>query len=164
MINKVILLGRLGQTPELKKLKSGTAIVKFSVCTWRKWFNEETATLMEEKEWHNLTAFKNKAENICKYCKKGDVLYFEGRLKTSNYEKDGQKHYRTEIIVNDFKMTKGKGDSQESSEDQDQEQPEEKPKAQKKQQKKQKQQEELPPDDSYSPDESDVPPNDDIPF
>lgn len=160
MINKVILLGRLGQTPELKKLKSGTSITKFSVCTSRKWYNEETAALMEEKEWHNITVFKNKAENICKYCKKGDLVYFEGRLKTSNYEKEGQKHYRTEIIVDDFRMTKGKSDIPDEEQE---EEKEEKPKQQKKSQKKQKQEEVPPDDDSYNSENNDVP-NDEIPF
>ena len=96
-LNKVILIGRLGKDPEQQQTPGGTAIVKFSIATTesRKVGNE----YKDFTEWHNLVAFGSTAEFIGKYIGKGRLVNVEGRLKTSNWESNGVKHYKTEIMV-----------------------------------------------------------------
>lgn len=111
-LNKVQLIGRLGQDPELKYTQSGTAVVSFSVATGSKWKDQE-GNWQEKTEWHNLKAWRNLAEIISNYLKKGSKVYIEGRLETSNWEDENKKkHYKTEIVVDDMIMLDSKGDSQ----------------------------------------------------
>src|SRR5574338_373361 len=163
---KTIIMGRLGKDPELKFKQNGSAIAKANVATTRVWFDNESQK-REDTEWHNVTLFGPSAENFEKFLKKGNQVLIEGRNKTSTYEKDGVKHYRTEVIVEIFKLIDSK--KQQPSEENSEEKPKQQQKVkQKPKTKKQEQEPELPPDypdDSFSGDEDlSSQNNDEIPF
>lgn len=104
-LNKVQLIGNLTRDPELKSLPSGTEICSFSVATNRTWKDKNTGQKKEEVEFHNCIAFGKTAITIAEYMTKGQQIFVEeGRMKTSNWEKDGVKHYRTEVIVDRFQF------------------------------------------------------------
>lgn len=110
-LNKVMLIGRLGQDPELKYTQSGVAVVSFSMATGSKWKDQE-GNWQEKTEWHNCKAWRNMAEIISNYLKKGSKIYVEGRLETSNWEDENKKkHYKTEIVVDEMIMLDSKGDN-----------------------------------------------------
>lgn len=98
-VNKVIVLGRLGKDPELRYLPNGTAVCKVTLATSRKYVKSSTNEKVEETEWHRCSLWGKTAENANNYLRKGFMVYFEGYLKTSSYDKEGQKHYSTEIVV-----------------------------------------------------------------
>ncbi len=108
-VNKVILLGRLGKDPEMRYAPSGTAIATFSLATNHRQKSE--GEWVDKTEWHNLLAFGKTAEFVGEYLNKGKQVFVEGRLQTSSWEdQQGQKKYKTEILVNDLQMVGGKGD------------------------------------------------------
>ena len=92
--NKAIIVGNITQDPEKKVTDNGTTITNFSVATNRKYKGEK------QTEYHNVVSFGNTAEAIAQYMSKGSQILVEGRLQTRSWEKDGQKHYRTEIVAN----------------------------------------------------------------
>ena len=92
--NKAIIVGNITQDPEKKVTDKGTTITTFSVATNRKYKGEK------QTEYHNVVSFGNTAEAIAQYMSKGSQILVEGRLQTRSWEKDGQKHYRTEIVAN----------------------------------------------------------------
>lgn len=94
----MILVGRLTRDPEVKDVK-GVAICNFSIATSREW-KDDGGEKHEKTEFHNLVAFRKTADLCGKYLTKGRQAYVEGELQTRNWEKDGVKHYRTEIVVN----------------------------------------------------------------
>jgi len=97
-LNKATIIGNLTRDPELKNLPSGSAVANFSVATNRTWKDKESGQKKEDVEFHNVVAFGKTAELIAQYVHKGDQIYIEGRIQTRSWEKDGQKHYRTEIV------------------------------------------------------------------
>jgi single-strand DNA-binding protein len=101
--NKAIISGRLTKDPELRTLPSGDHKCEFTVATHRK-YKDHDGDLQEETEFHNVVAWRKDAEVICQYAKKGDMILLDGRLKTRDWEKDGVKHYRTEILVDSFRL------------------------------------------------------------
>lgn len=103
-VNKAIVVGNLGRDPETRYSQSGDPITNFSVATSEKWKDKTTGDQRESTEWHNCVCFGRTAEIAGEYLAKGSKVYVEGQLKTSSWEKDGQKHYRTEINVRDLKM------------------------------------------------------------
>lgn len=105
-VNKVILLGRLGQTPELKYLPNGTAVAQLSLATTEKWTGKD-GQKQERTEWHRVIAYGKQAENLQKYCDKGTELYVEGRLQTRSWDKNGEKRYVTEIILTEMSFIGG---------------------------------------------------------
>jgi len=108
-LNKVMLIGRLGQDPELKYTQSGVAVVGFSLATGSKWKDQE-GNWQERTEWHNLKAWRGLAETCSNYLKKGSKIYAEGRLETSNWEDENKKkHYKTEIVLDELIMLDSKG-------------------------------------------------------
>ena len=108
-VNKVILLGRLGKDPEMRYAPSGTAIATFSVATNSRQKTE--GEWVEKTEWHNILAFGKTAEFAGEYLNKGKQVYIEGRLQTSNWEdQQGQKKYKTEILVSELQLIASKGD------------------------------------------------------
>jgi len=110
-LNKVMLIGRLGQDPELKYTQSGVAVVNFSLATGLKWKDQE-GNYQEKTEWHNVKAWRGLAETCSNYLKKGSKAYVEGRLETSSWEDENKKkHYKTEVIIDDLIMLDAKGDS-----------------------------------------------------
>lgn len=102
-VNKVILLGHIGQDPEVKYLDGGVIVANFSLATSEK-FKNRSGEEVESTEWHRVVAYGKTAQLIEKYIKKGDKLYIEGKLKTRSWEKEGTKHYLTEIIVNEVQF------------------------------------------------------------
>jgi single-strand DNA-binding protein len=115
-INKVILVGTVGRDPEMKYMPSGDAIANISVATRESWKDKITGEKKESTEWHKVVFYRKLATIVEKYLRKGQQVYIEGSLKTRSWEKDGQKHYSTEIVASDMKMFGGNkgGDSGES--------------------------------------------------
>ena len=110
-VNKVQIIGTLGRDPEMKALPNGNAVVTVSVATDESYNDKQSGQKVERTEWHRMTAFGKLAEIIGQYLKKGSKAYFEGKLRTNEYEKDGIKRYSTEIVVNDMMMLDGRPDS-----------------------------------------------------
>ncbi len=102
-LNKAMLIGNLTRDPELKSLPSGVKVTSFSIATNRSW-KDANGAKQDATEFHNLVAFGKPAELIAQYCKKGSSLYVDGRLQTRSWEQDGQKKYRTEIVVENFQF------------------------------------------------------------
>ncbi len=111
-LNKVMLIGRLGRDPEIRYSQQGTAVVNFSIATSEYWTDKNTGDRQEKTEWHNVVVFGKQAETCEKYLSKGREVYIEGKLQTSTYEKDGQTHYPTKIVVTNFQFLGGKQDAQ----------------------------------------------------
>lgn len=108
-VNKAIIVGNLGQDPELKYSASGDAIVNFSVATTESWKDKNTGEKKEQTEWHRCVAYRKLAEIIGQYVKKGSSIYIEGKLKTRKWEdKNGVERYTTEIVVDEMQMLGGK--------------------------------------------------------
>lgn len=99
MINKVILIGNLGQDPELKYTQSGTAVATLSVATSRRWKDKE-GNMQDETEWHRVIAWAGTAEFCSNFLSKGYRVYIEGRLQTRKWQdQSGADRYTTEIIA-----------------------------------------------------------------
>jgi len=98
-LNKCQIIGHLGNNPEVKTAQSGLSICNFSVATSESWIDKGTGQKTEKTEWHKITAFGKLADICGKYLAKGKQVYVEGKLQTTDYEKDGQKHYTTKIIA-----------------------------------------------------------------
>jgi single-strand DNA-binding protein len=107
-MNKVIIMGNLGQDPESRYMPSGSAVCNISVATSRKWKDKTTGEPQEETSWHRCVAFGKTAETIIAYFKKGQKILIEGRLKYGSYEKDNVKHYTTDIVVDRFEFVEKK--------------------------------------------------------
>jgi len=103
-VNKVQIIGTLGRDPEMKYLPSGSAVVSVSVATDESYQDKQSGQKVEKTEWHRMTAFGKLAEIIGQYLKKGSKAYFEGKLRTNEYEKDGIKRYSTEIVISEMMM------------------------------------------------------------
>lgn len=102
-LNKVLLYGNLTRDPELKALPSGQQVASFGLATNRS-FKGKDGAQQEQTEFHNIVAFGRTAEVMGQYLKKGRPIYVEGRIQTRSWDKDGQKQYRTEIIVDTFQF------------------------------------------------------------
>ncbi|MCK5098397.1 MAG: single-stranded DNA-binding protein [Desulfobacteraceae bacterium] len=109
-INKAIIVGRLGRDPEIRYSQQGTAVVNFSVATSEEWYDKASGEKKERTQWHRIVVFGKLAENCGKFLAKGRQVYIEGRIQTSDYEKDGQKHYATDIVANTVQFLGGKQD------------------------------------------------------
>lgn len=103
-INKVILVGNLGNDPETRYMPDGGAVTRISIATNKTWNDRNTGEKREQTEWHRVVFFRRLAEIAAEYLKKGSMVYVEGSLRTNQWEKDGQKHYTTEIIANEMQM------------------------------------------------------------
>ena len=103
-VNKVIIIGNIGQDPETKFLPSGEAVTNFSIATSETWKDKQSGERKERTEWHKVVAFGRLAEIISEYAKRGSKLYIEGSLRTRQWEKDGQKHYTTEIVAKEMQL------------------------------------------------------------
>ncbi|MFO8233490.1 MAG: single-stranded DNA-binding protein [Longimonas sp.] len=100
-VNKVVLVGRLGQDPELKYTNSGTAVCTFSVATNDSYTNRD-GERVDTTEWHNIVVWGRLAEICNEYIDKGQQVYLEGQLQTRSWEdRDGNKKYRTEVKARD---------------------------------------------------------------
>ena len=97
-VNKVILVGNLGADPELKYTPSQRPLCNLRIATTEV-FKDKGGQRQEKTEWHRVTVWGDTAENCNKYLAKGRSVYIEGRLQTRSYDKDGQKHYATDVVA-----------------------------------------------------------------
>lgn len=102
MVNKAILIGRFVRDPELKPSTSASQYCRFSIAVNSPYPSGGQENQKDNTTFFNCVAFKKQAENISKYCKKGDLIYIEGRISISTYQKDGQNINSTSIIVLNF--------------------------------------------------------------
>lgn len=109
-VNKVTLIGTLGRDPEVRYMPNGNAVANLSLATDESYNDKTTGQKVEQTEWHRLTIYGKLAEICQQYLKKGSRAYFEGKLRTREWEKDGVKRYTTEIIANDMMMLDSRGD------------------------------------------------------
>lgn len=110
-VNKAIIIGNLGQDPVVRYTSDGGAIANISVATTESWKDKQTGEKKEITEWHRITFYKQLAEVVGKYLKKGSQVYAEGRLQTRKWiDKDGIERYTTEIIADTMRMLGGKPD------------------------------------------------------
>lgn len=113
-VNKVIVLGNVGQDPELKNLPSGSAVCNVSIATTERWKDKQTGEQKEQTEWHRVTFYGRLAEIAAEYLRKGSQAYVEGSLRTRKWQdKSGADRYTTEIIAAELQLL-GKGDGQRS--------------------------------------------------
>ena len=114
MINKVILVGRLGKDPEIKSTPGGQTVAKFTMATDEK-FTDKSGEKQERTEWHNIVAWARLGEICGQYLRKGSLIYIEGSIRSDSWEdkESGQKRYRTEIIAREMKMLDRIRDSEE---------------------------------------------------
>jgi len=103
-VNKITLLGNVGQTPESKTMPNGTPLVTFSVATSETWKDKTTGEKREKTEWHNCEAFGPLAEIISRYVTKGTQVYLEGSIAYRTYESEGVKKYATNIRVRELTL------------------------------------------------------------
>ena len=110
-INKVILVGNLGNDPDVKATQGGTTITTISVATSEQWKDKQTGQAQERTEWHRVKFFGRLAEIAGDYLRKGSQVYIEGSLRTDKYtDKNGIERYSTDIIANEMQMLGGRGD------------------------------------------------------
>lgn len=135
-VNKVILVGNVGQDPEVRYMPSGNAVANLSLATSDNWKDKNTGEQQERTEWHRVVFFNRLAEIVEQYVKKGGKLYIEGRLQTRSWEQDGVKRYTTEIVANEMQMldSRGSANAQDGFGRQPQAQPEQQPATQPQQQ------------------------------
>lgn len=108
-INKVILVGHLGQDPEVKYMPSGGAVTNVSIATSDQWKDKQTGEMRDRTEWHRVVFFNRTAEVAGEYLRKGSQVYIEGRLQTRKWQdQNGQDRYTTEIVANDMQMLGGR--------------------------------------------------------
>jgi single-strand DNA-binding protein len=109
MLNKVTLIGNLGQDPDARTSPNGTTVVRISLATTRRWTDRQTQERKEATEWHRVVFFNRQAEVVQQYLRKGSQVYIEGRLQTQKYQgKDGQDRYSTDIIAEQMQMLGGR--------------------------------------------------------
>ena len=104
MVNKVILVGNVGLDPEVRTLETGVKVARVRLATTERIFNRQTNEATEHTEWHTITLWRGMAEVVDKYVRKGSQLYIEGSLRTREWERDGVKHYATEIVADEMKL------------------------------------------------------------
>lgn len=109
MINKAILVGRLGKDPEIRYTPDGAMVTSFSIATDEVW-KDKNGEKVQKTEWHRIVTFRKLAEICGKYLAKGKLIFIEGRIQTRSWDdKEGKKHYTTEIIAINMQMLDSKG-------------------------------------------------------
>jgi single-strand DNA-binding protein len=104
-LNKAMIIGNLGQDPEVRYMNNGNAVATISVATSEKWKDKQTGEQKEKTEWHRILFFGKLGEVAGEYLRKGSKVYIEGKIQTRKWQdKDGSDRYSTEIIANELKM------------------------------------------------------------
>ncbi len=117
MVNRAILIGRLGRDPEMRFTQSGMAVANFSLATNERWVGQD-GNRQERTEWHNIVAFGKLADICGQYLKKGKLVFIEGRLQTREWDdRDGNKRRTTEIVANNMQMLESRSGGESYSED-----------------------------------------------
>ena len=102
-LNKVMLLGNIGQEPEIKTTQSGKEFANLSIATTESWKDKNSGEKKEKTERHKIVCFNEGLVKVIKqYCHKGDKLYIEGQMRTRKWEKDGQTRYTTEVVLGSY--------------------------------------------------------------
>ena len=114
-INKVIIVGNLGQDPEIKYTAGGAAVTTLSIATSDSWKDKDSGMDQERTEWHRVVLWRRLAEIAGEYLKKGSKVYIEGQLQTRKWEQEGQTRYTTEIIARDMQFLDSRGSSNNES-------------------------------------------------
>ena len=114
-INKVILVGNLGQDPEIKYTAGGAAVTTLNIATSDSWKDKDSGMDQERTEWHRVVLWRRLAEVAGEYLKKGSKVYIEGQLQTRKWEQEGQTRYTTEIIARDMQFLDSRGSSNNES-------------------------------------------------
>lgn len=123
-VNKVILIGSLGQDPEVKYLPSGGAVTNISIATSETWKDKGTGEKQERTEWHRAVFFNRLGEIAGEYLKRGSKVYIEGSLRTRKWQaQDGTDRYSTEIVASEMQILSGKGEASQEPAAQQPEQP-----------------------------------------
>lgn len=115
-VNKIILVGNLGQDPDVRTMQSGDKVVNLSIATSEGWKDKATGERKEKTEWHRVVVFNKGLVNVCEnYLKKGAKVYIEGQIETRSWEQNGEKKYTTEIVLRPYKseltMLDSRGDN-----------------------------------------------------
>ena len=114
-VNKVTLIGNLGNDPELRSTQAGSAVANITLATSESWRDKETQETKERVEWHRVIFFGRLAEVVNEYLRKGSQVYVEGRIQTRKWQdKDGNDRYTTEIVANEMQMLGSRGTNSES--------------------------------------------------
>lgn len=109
-VNKVIIVGNLGQDPETKAMPSGMTVCNLRIATSESWKDKQTGEMKEQTEWHSVAMFGRLAEIAGEYLRKGSQVYIEGRLRTRKWQdKQGNDRYTTEIVANEMQMLGARG-------------------------------------------------------
>lgn len=109
-VNKVILVGNLGQDPETRYLPSGGAVTNVTLATSETWKDKQSGQQQERTEWHRVVFFNRLGEIAGEYLRKGSKVYVEGSLRTRKWQgQDGQDRYTTEIVANEMQMLDSRG-------------------------------------------------------
>lgn len=109
-VNKVIIIGNLGQDPEVKYMPNGNAVANVTVATSESWKDKNTGEQVDKTEWHRVVFFRRLAEIVGEYLKKGSKVYIEGKLQTRKWQdKNGADHWTTEIMANEMQMLDSRG-------------------------------------------------------
>lgn len=107
-LNRVLLFGNLGADPELRVTPSGQSVLKLRLATTESYVDRNN-TRQERTEWHSVAIWGKRADALSKFLGKGDRVFIEGSLRTSSYEKNGEKRYRTEIVASNIILGGGRG-------------------------------------------------------
>jgi len=109
-VNKVILVGNLGNDPETRYMPSGDAVTNISIATSESWKDKQSGEQKEKTEWHRVVMFRRLGEIAAEYLRKGSQVYIEGKLRTNKWkDRDGNDRYTTEIIADEMQMLGGRG-------------------------------------------------------
>jgi single-strand DNA-binding protein len=104
-------MGNLGGDVEIKALPDGTSVGNFSIACGEKWKDKATGEIKEKTEWVRVVVFGRRAEVISEHFKKGSQIYVSGKLRTREWEKDGAKHYMTEVVADNFQFCGQRSDT-----------------------------------------------------
>lgn len=103
-VNKVIIVGNLGNDPDIRTMQSGDKVANLSIATSESWKDKATGERREKTEWHRVVVFNKGVVGVCEnYLKKGSKVYIEGQLETRSWEQDGQKKYTTEVVLRPYR-------------------------------------------------------------
>ena len=118
-VNKAIILGSLGQDPDIRYTAGGAAVANISIATNEQWKDKESGEMQERTEWHRVVFFGRLAEIVGEYLRKGSQVYIEGRIQTRKWQdKEGNDRYTTEIVANEMQMLGSKSGGTTASFDQ----------------------------------------------
>ena len=111
-INKVMLLGNVGNAPEIRLMPGGDKLSSFSLATSEAWKDKQTGQTQTRTEWHRITCYSALTNVIERYVKKGSKIFVEGKIRTRKWTQDGVPRYSTEVVIDDLQLLDAKQDNQ----------------------------------------------------